>query len=78
MTSGSLDVTILVPQSKFYFPKMILRPPSFQFWKSTINYLSNKWSTASIGDVIQNIWTFPFFTKIIEIMTSFYKNYVIL
>lgn len=80
MTPGSRNVIILVMWLKFYFWKMLastklwfLKAPSFLFSKSAINYLSNKWSTVSIRHVGQNLWTFPFLTKNIEIMTSLYK-----
>ena len=80
MTPGSRNVIILVMWLKFYFSEMLastklwfLKAPSFLFSKSAINYLSNKWSTVSIRRVDQNLWTFPFLTKIIEIMTSLYK-----
>lgn len=59
----------MLASTKLWF----LKAPSFLFSKSAINYLSNKWSTVSIRHVGQNLWTFPFLTKNIEIMTSLYK-----
>ena len=51
-----------------------LRPLSFLFLISKINYLSNKWPTVSTVHVMQNLWTFLFLSNSIEIIMSFQKK----
>ena len=53
----------------------VYKLPIFDYFLSIIKYLSNYGSTVLIAHMVQNLWVFLFFTKFIEILTSFYKIY---
>lgn len=70
MTPRSSIGIILLKWSRFYFSKGLmstilwaLRSVSFLFLKSTINYLSNKLSTDSIVNLVENLCAVYFLYK---------------
>ena len=79
MTPGSRDIIILVTWSKLYISEMwrqqnykLIGLQTIYFLKSTIKYLPNDGSIGLIAHVVQNLWTYLFFKKIMQIMTSFH------
>lgn len=62
----------------FCFSKMLASPSSrvtrLSLFEICNNNLSKKWPIVSKAHVVQNLWTFPFFTKVVKVITPFYKK----